>query len=97
MITPRCRKERLNTLRALFKLYLVIVFTLWIIFIKVSILYGVVLYAHTEITMRHKIVWPTGERVRETQAKFSNLCGLLGVVGAIDGMNVEISKLNLVL
>lgn len=43
-------------------------------------------------TLRHEITWPTGDRLRETQAKFSNLCGLPGVVGAIDGMHVAISK-----
>lgn len=43
-------------------------------------------------TLRHQIVWPTGQRLRDTEAKFSQLCGLPGVVGAIDGMHVAISK-----
>lgn len=43
-------------------------------------------------TLRHEIMWPNGERLREMQGKFQSLCGLPGVVGAIDGMHVHISK-----
>lgn len=43
-------------------------------------------------TLRHEIMWSTGDRMRETKAKFYELCGLPGVVGAIDGMHVAISK-----
>lgn len=43
-------------------------------------------------TLRQEILWPTGQRLRETQAKFSDLCGLPGVVGAIDGTHISISK-----
>lgn len=43
-------------------------------------------------SFRHQIMWPTGDRMRETQLKFQELCGLPGVVGAIDGMHVSISK-----
>ena len=43
-------------------------------------------------TMRHKISWPTGNRLRKTQEKFFTLCSLLAVVGAINGMHVSISK-----
>lgn len=43
-------------------------------------------------SLRHEILWPSGERLREKQAKFFDLCGLPGVVGAIDGMHVSISK-----
>lgn len=43
-------------------------------------------------SLRHEIMWPTGDRLRETQTKFSNLCGLPGVVGAIDGTHIAISK-----
>lgn len=42
--------------------------------------------------LRHELVWPTGERMREKQRGFAALCGLPGVVGAIDGMHVAISK-----
>jgi len=43
-------------------------------------------------TMRYKISLMTRERLQETQAKFSNLCSLPLVVGAIDRMCVSISK-----
>jgi len=43
-------------------------------------------------TLRQEIMWPTGDRMRETQAKFFELCALPGIVGAIDGMHLEISK-----
>ena len=43
-------------------------------------------------TLRHKIMWPTGRRLRETEAKFFQLCGLPCVIGAIDGMHLAISK-----
>ena len=40
-------------------------------------------------TLRHNITWPTGDRLRLTQEKFANLCGLPAVVGAIDGTHVH--------
>lgn len=43
-------------------------------------------------TMRHELLWPTGDRLREKQQNFAALCGLPGEVGAIDGMHVAISK-----
>jgi hypothetical protein len=43
-------------------------------------------------TMRHEITWPSGERLRECQADFKSLCGLLAVVGAIDGTHISIAK-----
>lgn len=32
-------------------------------------------------TMRHELLWPTGDRLREKQENFAALCGLPGVVG----------------
>lgn len=43
-------------------------------------------------TLRHQVMWPSGQRLRETEAKNFQLCGLPGVVGAIDGTHVAISK-----
>ena len=43
-------------------------------------------------TLRYKIQWPTEDKLRNTQEKFSKLCGLLGIVGAIDGMHVATAK-----
>jgi hypothetical protein len=43
-------------------------------------------------TLRHELTWPTGDRMRETQGKFLDLCGLPAVVGAIDGTHISISK-----
>ena len=42
--------------------------------------------------LRHKLTWPTGDRLRETQQKFHELCGLPAVVGAIDGTHISIAK-----
>ena len=44
------------------------------------------------ITLRSEISWPTGDKLLQTEAAFHELCGLLGVVGAIDGTHVSISK-----
>ena len=44
-------------------------------------------------TLRHELTWPTGERLRETQLNFFNVCGLPAVVGSIDGTHIAISKL----
>ena len=57
----------------------------------VSIILREVVNAITE-TMRHELTWPTGDRLRECQADFKNLCGLPAVVGAIDGTHISISK-----
>lgn len=43
-------------------------------------------------TLKHELSWPTGERLRQIELDFYNLCGLLGVVGAIDSTHVSISK-----
>jgi hypothetical protein len=43
-------------------------------------------------TLRHELMWPTGQRIGEVQDDFFNLCGLPGVVGAIDGTHISISK-----
>ena len=42
--------------------------------------------------LRNEISWPTGDRLRDSQAAFKRLCGLQSVVGAIDGTHVHISK-----
>ena len=44
------------------------------------------------IALRHEISWPTGERQIQIQNEFKFLCGLPGVVGAIDGTHISISK-----
>ena len=44
------------------------------------------------ITLRSKIAWPSRERLMETEAEFYNLCGLPGVLSAIDGTQISISK-----
>ena len=44
------------------------------------------------VMLRSEIAWPIGERLLETEATFHELCGLLGVVGAIDGTHVSICK-----
>ena len=43
-------------------------------------------------TMRQELTWPTGERLLQTEQNFYDLCGLPGVMGAIDGTHVPISK-----
>jgi hypothetical protein len=42
--------------------------------------------------LRHEISWPTGERLRQTQYDFQQLCGLPAVAGAIDGTHINISR-----
>jgi hypothetical protein len=42
--------------------------------------------------LRQEIFWLVGDRLRETQEEFLRLCGLLVVLGAIDGMHISISK-----
>ena len=44
------------------------------------------------VTLRSEIAWPSGNKLIETEAAFRNLCGLPGVLGAIDGTHVSISK-----
>lgn len=44
------------------------------------------------VSLRHELVWPTGERLRDIESKFYQLCGLPGVVGAIDGTHIAISS-----
>ena len=41
---------------------------------------------------RHEISWPIGKRLQQVQHDFQQLCGLPSVVGAIDGMHINISK-----
>lgn len=45
-------------------------------------------------TMKHEVWWPSPEKLRSNQAHFAELCSLPGVVGAIDGMQISISKPN---
>ena len=44
------------------------------------------------VTLRSEIAWPTGDKLIETESGFHDLCGLPGVVGAMDGTHVSISK-----
>jgi hypothetical protein len=48
-------------------------------------------YAINE-TLRHKLTWPNGQKLLDCQLRFRDLCGMPGLVGAIDGMHVAISK-----
>lgn len=43
-------------------------------------------------TMGHEITWPRGDRLRDCQTDFQNLCGLPACVGAIDGTHISIAK-----
>ena len=43
-------------------------------------------------TLAHELTWPRGDCLRQTQEIFFDLCGLPGVVGAIDGTHISISK-----
>lgn len=45
------------------------------------------------VVLRHEIKWPIGQRSLEPQRAFKAMCGLPGVVGAIDETHVTISKL----
>ena len=42
--------------------------------------------------LRHEISWPMGHKILETQNHFKSLCGLPGIMGAIDGTHIHISK-----
>jgi hypothetical protein len=44
------------------------------------------------IALWHEISWPTSERLIQIQNEYNFLCGLSGVVGAIDGTHISISK-----
>lgn len=44
------------------------------------------------VAMREQICWPRGEAAQMTAADFQQLCGLPGVMGAINGMQIAISK-----
>ena len=44
------------------------------------------------VSLRTEIQWPYGENITEIANGFQQLCGLLGIVGAIDGMHFSISK-----
>jgi hypothetical protein len=43
-------------------------------------------------TLRHKLSWLSGQQLLECQLHFRDLYGMPGLVGAIDGMHVVISK-----
>ena len=43
-------------------------------------------------TLHHEFIWPARQRIGQIQANFFNLCGLLGMVGAINGTHISISK-----
>jgi hypothetical protein len=57
----------------------------------VSLLLREIVHAIND-ALRHEISWPTGECLFETQAVFQEICGLLAVVGAIEGTYISISK-----
>ena len=42
--------------------------------------------------LRGEISWPRGAQLIQTELDFYQLCGLPGVVGAIDGTHIGISK-----
>lgn len=44
------------------------------------------------IGLRNEIMWPSGDAVSTVASEFQQLCGLPGVVGAIDGTHIAISK-----
>jgi hypothetical protein len=43
-------------------------------------------------TLRHELTWPNGQKLLECQLRFRDLCGMIGLVGAVDGMHIAISK-----
>jgi hypothetical protein len=43
-------------------------------------------------TLRHELKWPLGQAMVENQLEFFQLCGLPGVVGAIDATHISIKK-----
>jgi hypothetical protein len=45
-------------------------------------------------TLRHELTWPNGQKLLDCQLRFRDLCGMLGLVGAIDGMHIAILKPN---
>jgi len=44
------------------------------------------------VVFRGEISWPRGQQLLDTEAQFRNLCNLLGIVSAIDGIHIAISK-----
>ena len=44
------------------------------------------------VALRSETSWSTGNKLLETKANFKNLCSLPGVISAIDGTHVAISK-----
>ena len=44
------------------------------------------------VALRSEISWPIGNQITEIEADFKGLCGLPGVLGAIDGTHVTIAK-----
>lgn len=57
----------------------------------VSIMLRQVVHA-INVGLKNEIRWPFGEGIPETEAGFRNLCGLPGVLGAIDGTHFSIGK-----
>jgi hypothetical protein len=50
-----------------------------------------IVYAINDV-MRHEIAWLAGLELLETENAFKDLCGLPGVVGAIDGTHIAMNK-----
>ena len=50
-----------------------------------------VVYA-INIALKNEIQWPSGEGVPEIAAVFAEICGLLGVLGVVDGTHFTIAK-----
>lgn len=45
-------------------------------------------------SLKHKISWPSAQKIRMNQAKFADMCSLLAVIGAIDSMQISVAKPN---
>lgn len=57
----------------------------------VSIMFRDIVHA-LNVALRSEISWPTGNALHSTAAEFYQLCGLPGVLGAIDSTQIPISK-----
>jgi len=58
----------------------------------ISILLCDVVHA-INVALRSEIAWPIGARINSTEADFRRLCGLLGILEAINGKHFPIAKL----